>query len=73
MTVASYNPRTEAGLDFYVWCNEVARDTGRLTFGQLWVRDPTADDVMYAVYAPSIIDALNTPTPLSRFFGGKLD
>ena len=67
MTVATYNPKTQEGLDFWDYCREVAQHTGRTTFGQLWVRDPEVNDIFSAVYSRAIVDAMFTPSPLAEF------
>lgn len=67
-TITTYDPRAEEGLDFHDYLCQVARDTGRVIFGQLWVTDPTVGDILHAIYQPAIADAVNYPNPLKSIF-----
>lgn len=55
---------TLAGVDFNSYAIDVARDTGRVLFGQLWMPDANASEILYAVYAPRIREQLNSPNTL---------
>lgn len=68
MRLADYNPRTLAGLDLYDYARETATRTGRVTFGQLWLKDPTIDEMASALFAPAVAEGLNQRFPLKDVF-----
>lgn len=53
-------------LDITRWDAAVftARVTGRVIFGQLWMPDPTLDDLLHATYAQAITDLVGAPSAL---------
>lgn len=68
MTITTYNPATQEGLDFYDHCVEVDKRTNRVIFGQLWVPAPSINDIMKAIYQPGLAAVLFTANPLLAYF-----
>jgi len=64
VTISDYIPATEEGLELWSYAVETARLTGRVIFGQLWLRDPSFDDMLQAAFLPSLEAAVNRPSPL---------
>ena len=45
-----------------------AAKASRRIFGQLWMPDPTYDDILRCVWEPFVAEAINTPNPLKKIF-----
>ena len=64
------NYTTQDDIDFWMYARDVARDTGRRIFGQLWMSDPSVEEILGAAYIPAISEMLNNVNPLKALFDG---